>query len=258
MDSERRKIMLVDDDNSSRQQGRAILKGKYEVFPLPSAHKLFETLEVFLPDLILLDIRMPVIDGFKTIERLKSNSRFAKIPVIFLTAANDKESVIKGSNLGAAGFVTKPFTARDLVGHIESCLNPLNKSAASDTEEGRAEKPVILIVDDAPDVLKAVYSMLRHEYKVYTLPKPDKLQDLLKSITPDLFLLDYQMPGLSGFELIPLIREYPQHSDTPVIFLTSEGTADNLAAAVELGACDFIVKPIDLDVLHEKLAKHIF
>jgi putative two-component system response regulator len=109
MSANRRKIMLVDDDQSCRRQGRAILKDSYEVYPFPSAHKLFEVLEEFLPDLILLDIQMPVIDGFETIKRLKSNDRYASIPVIFLTASNDKESVIKGSSLGVAGFVRSLF-----------------------------------------------------------------------------------------------------------------------------------------------------
>jgi len=257
MENTRRKIMLVDDDQSSRRQGRAILKDFYEVYPLPSAHKLFEILEVFIPDLILLDIQMPVVDGFKTIERLKSNDRYAQIPVIFLTAANDKDSVIRGSSLGAAGFVTKPFSAQDLHSHIEKCLSSTGSIDLSENERNRDEKPVILAVDDAPDVLKAVHSMLRDSYKVYTLPKPEKLKDFLQKTTPDLFLIDYKMPELSGFDLIPVIREYPEHYDTPIIFMTSEGTVDHLTVAVDLGVSDFIVKPVDMAVLREKVAKHL-
>jgi len=257
--------MLVDDDETSRKQGRAILRDKYEVYPLPSAHKLFEILDLFLPDLILLDIQMPLIDGFKILERLKSNIIHATIPVIFLTSSNDKESVIKGSGLGVAGFVTKPFSAPDLVEHIERCLSgdylkhvpPVVAPPAIEAvkAEPRADKPVILAIDDAPDVLKSVHSMLRDSYKVYTLPKPEKLQDFLRNTRPELFLLDCQMPGISGFDLIPVIRGYPEHEETPIIFLTSEGTMDHLTTAVGLGASDFIVKPVDMDVLREKVAK---
>jgi len=261
--STRKKIMLVDDDESSRKQGRAILRDKYEVYPLPSAHKLFEILEVFLPDLILLDIQMPVVDGFKILERLKKDDAYAKIPVIFLTASKDKESVVKGSALGAAGFVTKPFSAPDLVEHIEKCLGAPEKRELPAVEaappasaaESKGAKPVILAIDDAPDVLKSVHSMLRDSYKVYTLPKPEKLHDFLQNTKPDLFLLDYQMPGMSGFDLIPVIREHPELEEAPIIFLTSEGTIDHLTTAVGLGASDFIVKPFDMDVLREKMAK---
>jgi len=257
MENTRKKIMLVDDDQASRQQGRALLKDSYEVYPLPSAHKLFEVLEVFIPDLILLDIRMPVVDGFKTLERLKSDEHYADIPVIFLTASNDKDSVIKGGGLGAVGFITKPFSADDLYDHIEKCLKVYGKGDPAEEEEAKDHKPVILAIDDAPDVLKTVHSMLRDLYKVFTLPKPEKLKSLLTKTTPDLFLLDYQMPGLSGFDLVPVIRGFPEHKNTPVIFLTSEGTVDHLTAAVGLGGCDFIVKPFEMDVLREKIAKHI-
>jgi len=281
MVNKRRKILLIDDDNSSRQQGRAILKDMYEVYPLPSAHKMFEVLQVITPDLILLDIHMPVIDGFETIKRLKSDPNYAKIPVIFLTASNDKESVLKGSSLGAAGFITKPFSSDNLYHHIENCLNPpVKKEPAADVAKNsevfweefskvaapetapqearvRTDKPIILAIDDAPDVLKTIHSVLKDSYKVYTLPKPEKLVDFLRKTKPDLFLLDYQMPEMSGFELVPLIRDFPEHEETPIIFLTSEGTLVHLTAAVGLGACDFIVKPVTMEVLREKVAHHL-
>jgi len=254
--------MLVDDDSASRRQGRAILKDLYEVYPFPSAYKMFEVLEVVMPDLILLDIQMPVIDGFETIKRLKGDDRFASIPVMFLTASNDKESVIKGSTLGAAGFITKPFSADDLFQRIESFFIAQGATAGSETPEPQEKapeppkgKPVILAIDDAPDILKSVHSILRDKYKVYTLPKPEKLKALLPNIKPDLFLLDYQMPGISGFDLIPLIRAFPEYEETPVILLTSEGTFEHLTVAVDLGAIDFIVKPFDADTLRDKVSK---
>ena len=258
MDDVRRKIMLVDDDQSCRQQGRAILKDLYEVYPLPSANKLFELLEKLIPDLILLDINMPGIDGFEAIKRLKGDERFSKIPVIFLTATKDKEHVIMSGALGAAGFITKPFKATDLTDHIDKCFNPSSGEDDSPVdEEVKDDRPVVLAVDDAPDILKAVHSMLHDKYKVFTLPKPEKLKSFLSKTTPDLFLLDYQMPEINGFDLIPIIREFPEHKDTPIIFLTSEGTAEHLTVAVDLGVSDFIVKPFEMNVLRQKVAKSI-
>jgi len=116
---------------------------------------------------------------------------------------------------------------------------------------------IILAVDDSPVILKSVSSVLGDKYKVFTLPKPTELEKVLEKLTPDLFLLDYMMPEISGFDLIPIIRSYGKHKKTPIIFLTSEGTMDNVTAAVALGACDFVVKPFHPDVLREKIAKHI-
>ena len=124
-------------------------------------------------------------------------------------------------------------------------------------EEEANRKLVILAVDDSPVILKTVSSVLSTEYKVYTLAKPAMLQETLEKITPELFLLDYNMPDITGFELIPTIRGFLEHKETPIIFLTSSGTADYVSGAVMLGACDFIVKPVDPDILREKIAKHI-
>jgi len=124
-------------------------------------------------------------------------------------------------------------------------------------EEKAGQKLLVLAVDDSPAVLESVAAVLGGEYSVFKLPKPTMLENVLKQVTPDLFLLDYQMPELNGFELIPIIRNYAEYKETPIIFLTSEGTVNNITAAVSLGACDFIVKPFNPDQLKEKVKKHI-
>ena len=115
----------------------------------------------------------------------------------------------------------------------------------------------ILAVDDAPVMLKTISSVLSEDYRVYGMTDPTMLEKFLHQITPELFLLDYQMPERSGFDLIPIIRSFKEHKDTPIIFLTSLGTSDHVSAALTLGACDFIVKPFHGNILREKIAKHI-
>ncbi|MCL2705281.1 MAG: response regulator [Spirochaetaceae bacterium] len=131
-----------------------------------------------------------------------------------------------------------------------SCLKVLD-------EKKEDHELLVLTVDDSPAILEAVAAVLSKNYKVFKLPKPAMLENVLKQVKPDLFLLDYQMPELNGFELIPIIRGFEEHKNTPIVFLTSEGTVDNLTAAMSLGACDFIVKPFIPDQLREKVAKHI-
>jgi len=118
-------------------------------------------------------------------------------------------------------------------------------------------RPIILAIDDAPDILRSVQLILKDEYKVHTLTEPGKLKDLLEDLTPDLFLLDYSMPELSGFDLIPIIRSFPKHLNTPVIYLTSVSSADFFNVATRLGASDYIVKPINAETLREKIKRHI-
>jgi PleD family two-component response regulator len=116
---------------------------------------------------------------------------------------------------------------------------------------------IILAVDDSPVILTSLSSVLGAEYDVFTLPKPTELEKVLKKLIPDLFLLDYEMPEINGFELLPIIRSFDEHKDTPIIYLTSTGTVNAVTAALALGACDFIVKPFNPDILHEKIAKWI-
>ena len=125
-----------------------------------------------------------------------------------------------------------------------------------DDEEAN-RKMLVLAVDDSADILTAVAAILSNTYQVFKLPKPKMLESVLAQVTPDLFLLDYKMPERNGFDLIPVIRSFEEHKDTPIIFLTSEGTMDHISAAIALGACDYIVKPFQSNVLQQKIEKHI-
>src|SRR5215470_7858916 len=105
MEESRQKIVMVDDVATNLTMGRNMLKTFYQVYPVLSAAKLFELLENMLPDLILLDIEMPEMNGYEAIRKLKADPRFAEIPVIFLTAKTDEESELEGFNLGAVDYV---------------------------------------------------------------------------------------------------------------------------------------------------------
>jgi DNA-binding response OmpR family regulator len=102
-----------------------------------------------------------------------------------------------------------------------------------------------------------MHALLCAEFKVCTLPNPERIKELLRSVEPDLFILDCNMPILSGFDLVPIIRKHPEHQDTPIIFLTSEGTMDTVNAALHSGASDFLIKPIDDAKLKERVEHHL-
>jgi putative two-component system response regulator len=112
-------IAIVDDNISTLRIGKSILADTYGTFTLSSAASLFELLERVIPDLILLDIEMPEMDGYETIRRLKATPETAGIPVIFLTAKNSSESELSGLELGAVDYITKPFSTALLLKRIE-------------------------------------------------------------------------------------------------------------------------------------------
>jgi putative two-component system response regulator len=118
----RNKIILVDDNMANLAAGRNLLKVYYEVYPAPSAAKLFEILENVIPELILLDIEMPEMNGYEAIKKLKSDDRFSDIPVVFLTSKTDEGSELEGFNLGAVDYIFKPFSGPLLLKRIETHL----------------------------------------------------------------------------------------------------------------------------------------
>jgi len=115
-------IFVVDDNNINLLAASDALSKHYRVFTLPSAANLFELLEDVKPDLILLDILMPEMDGFETLQRLKSNGRHMDIPVIFLTSRNDAGTESQGFEMGAVDFIPKPFSKPVLLNRIKTHL----------------------------------------------------------------------------------------------------------------------------------------
>ena len=116
------KIMLVDDNKTNLAMGKCILGEFYEVYPLPSADKMFEFLKHVKPDLILLDIEMPCMNGYEAITLIKADREYADIPVIFVTAMNSEADEYKGLALGAIDYITKPFSPALLLKRIENHL----------------------------------------------------------------------------------------------------------------------------------------
>jgi putative two-component system response regulator len=89
VETEQKIVMLVDDNMANLTMGKNMLKDIYNVYPISSGEKLFTVMEKVRPDLILLDVDMPGMDGYETIKRLKAQVSYKDIPVIFLTAKND-------------------------------------------------------------------------------------------------------------------------------------------------------------------------
>ena len=116
-------IYVVDDNDTNLSVAKEALKEQYRVMTLPSAAKMFALLDKITPDLILLDIEMPEMDGFEAIKRLKENDSHADIPVIFLTSMTDATVEVKGFELGVIDFITKPFSEPVLLNRIKTHLH---------------------------------------------------------------------------------------------------------------------------------------
>ena len=119
MGNEKKLVILVDDNPANLRIGKNVLAEKYAVATAPSAEKLFSLLQNNSPDLILLDIDMPEMNGYEAINILKAKNETKDIPVIFLTAKTESDDELTGLTLGAIDYIIKPFQPPLLLKRIE-------------------------------------------------------------------------------------------------------------------------------------------
>ena len=116
--------MIVDDTAENIKVLGTILRGNdYEIYVARDGAQALEVVEKYSPDLILLDVNMPELNGFETCKQLKKNDLSKCIPIIFLTARADTEDIVKGLGLGAVDYITKPFQEKELMIRVETHLD---------------------------------------------------------------------------------------------------------------------------------------
>ena len=164
MSVKNRVIMLIDDDEISLTYGKELLESSYTVYPVLSGEQALLILKEVTPDLILLDIEMPGMDGYTVLNRLKLNPETEHIPVIFITSYNDPGNELDCLSMGAVDFISKPFSPVLLVQRIENhiVLNKQKKELVftnnnlkmiTDTQTSEISKLQNAIINIVPDVI---------------------------------------------------------------------------------------------------------
>ncbi len=118
----KKKLILIVDDNPENRKvlGNILINNGYEVGASPDGFKALEFLKKMEPDLILLDIMMPEIDGYEVCEKIKADANTKHIPIIFLTAKTTTEDIVKGFNVGGVDYILKPFNSEELLARINT------------------------------------------------------------------------------------------------------------------------------------------
>lgn len=164
--AEKAKILAVDDVAANLEViVEALSSAGYKVATATSGARALRRLETYRPDLILLDIQMPEMDGFKVCQQLKASSSTAEIPVIFITAFSDMDNVSKGFSLGAVDYITKPFRNEELLARVNTHLQlrQINQTLEKRVQERTHELEVLL------DQLKASQLQLIQQEKMSAL-----------------------------------------------------------------------------------------
>jgi DNA-binding response OmpR family regulator len=118
-----RKILIVDDEpNIVMSLEYTFKKNNFEVFIARDGQEALDILQNQLPDVIILDVMMPLVDGFETLEQIKKNERLQHCKVMFLSAKNKESDIEKGMALGADAYLTKPFSIKKVVEQVNELL----------------------------------------------------------------------------------------------------------------------------------------
>ena len=148
------KIIVADDDQSLVRTLSWILKEHgYEVIPVPGGEGLLAKLEETRPQLLLLDIMMPKVDGLQLLERLKGDERYKDLPVLMVSSMPPEEATVKSLGLGAADFIAKPFRVKELLARVEAHLR-VGRALAQAREEARSRAAMVDILHEVTDSLK--------------------------------------------------------------------------------------------------------
>jgi DNA-binding response OmpR family regulator len=256
------KILFVEDDPDFSEASKTILEqAGYEVIHVSNGKAGLERAKKGKPDLILLDVILPDIDGFSICRELKEDPNYSSIPIIVLTAigateASYAEHIAKEHK--ADCYLAKPVDSKKM---LEAINDLLAKTRPAPKEERKKAK--ILLIDDDADFLEATKQILiAHQYDVVIAKDGDEGIAKAKHENPDLILLDVIMPGKDGFTVCYELRKVAQTRPIPIVMLTAVGQQFSkpeygVDIAIDHLADDYIDKPVDTPTLLRKIEKHL-
>ena len=253
----RNKILTVDDSKTVRIIVRKAFKSfDCEICEAGNGVEGLAVAAKEMPDLILLDVTMPVMDGVEMLTKLKADPQLKGIPVMMLTAEGGREHVLKIAKIGVRDYIVKPFKEEVLIekaGRIID-LKPLSEGPAKTTSI--FDPAEILVVEDKPAIIQQVQEGLKHTpWKVNGVSTQGEAIDFCTKTPPDLILISLSLPEDAAFTLFRLIRANVKTKYTPIFALVVKTETGQQQQAQQVGFTSIITKPIDLGDLETKMAK---
>ena len=253
----RYKLLTVDDSKTVRIIVRKAFKGfDCEILEAGNGVEGLAVASKEMPDLILLDVTMPVMDGVEMLTKLKSDPALKGIPVMMLTAEGGRDHVLKIAKIGVRDYLVKPFKEEVLIekaGRIID-LKPLSEAPAK--AKSIFDPADILIVEDKPAIIQQIQEGLKHTpWKVHGVATQGEAIDFCSRTPPDLILVSLSLPDESAFTLFRLVRTNVKTKYTPVFALVVKTETTQQQQAQTLGFSAIVTKPIDLGELETKMAK---
>lgn len=254
-----KKILIIEDDlillNLLKER---VAKDGYIITTEKNGVSGLRTAETEIPDLIILDIVLPEMDGFTVLQKLKENKSTESVPVIIISNSGEPVEIEKVKKLGIADYLIKvEFDPDEVLMKIRKILGDETEyeiNRQKEIKESMPEekinrpkngRPSVLIVEDDKFLRELISQKLNKEgMEIYFSITAEEALKTLETTVPHIILLDLLLPGINGFEFLKELKANPKISNIPVIILSNLGEEKDRENAFKLGAKDFLIKAL--------------
>lgn len=262
------RVLVVDDIEANRRLLQAKLSHEYyQVLTATNGQEAVDLAKSELPDIILLDVMMPGMDGFEACRILKAEPTTEHIPIVMLTALGDRADRLNGLRNGADDFLTKPVDDFSLMSRIRALtkyknvvdeLRQRNESGRrigvieAGEEKGRTEGARIFIIDDNPRQARRLSATLSDSHNPMTIQESGGLGEASKTGV-DLLVISLSATTFDPLRLCAHFRSSASTKDLPMLVIADVDDEQKAVRALDLGASDVIVRPVDDEELEARV-----
>jgi two-component system, cell cycle response regulator len=265
------RVLVVDDVEANVKLLEAKLSSEYfEVLSAYDGRTALQIAEAELPDVILLDVMMPRMDGFEACRQLKANPRTADIPVVMVTALSDVANRVRGLEAGADDFLTKPGNDIALFARVRSlvrlkrmmeelrvregiCGRFGDRDAPSREDAGPAR--ILIVDDDEFAAAKMSETLLPIANSVASASSC--AEALLLAVDTELIIASLSIPGSDALRLVTQCRANEAFRQLPILLIAEDRDLPRLAKGLDLGANDYLIRPVDRNELLARTATQV-
>jgi CheY-like chemotaxis protein len=205
-------VLVVDDDPDIVDGLITVLESlPIRLKTASDGRQCLDSIREEVPDLLILDLLMPRLDGWAVIKELRSSPRYAALSIVVLTtviedASRRRYELETGLEMDVQDYVEKPVAPGDLIKRVTALL----------------DQPYILVVDDDPDVVEGIMAVLKSQpYRLASASDGRKCMAMIERNIPDLLILDLLMPRMDGWAVIRKLRSNPRYMDLHIMVLTT-------------------------------------
>jgi two-component system cell cycle response regulator len=270
------RILVVDDILPNVKLLEAKLTSEYyEVLTATSGTEALEKVETEKPDIILLDVMMPGMDGFEVCTHIKNNPLYAHIPIVMVTALTDVSDKVRGLESGADDFLSKPINDIALMSRVRSLVrlkmaldewrireNTANQlgvvnEASSAMSESIENASILLVEDKSYEAEKILKTLSADSHKVDVVESGIKAMEQIASKDYEVLIVSINLTHEDGLRLCSHLRSNERTRLLPIIMVAEDQDMKKIAHGLEIGAHDYIMRPVERNELVARVRTQI-